>query len=63
MDCSPPGSSVNGDFSSKNTGVGCHFLLQIKSYIISPKPIVVFLYTNRELPERKIKRTVPFTII
>ena len=24
MDCSPPGSSVHG----KNTGVGCHFLLQ-----------------------------------
>ena len=24
MDCSPPGSSVQG----KNTGVGCHFLLQ-----------------------------------
>ena len=27
MDCSPPGSSVMG-FCSKNTGVGCHFLLQ-----------------------------------
>ena len=26
--CSPPGSSVNGDFPGKNTGVGCHFLLQ-----------------------------------
>ena len=25
MDCSPPGSSV---FLGKNTGVGCHFLLQ-----------------------------------
>ena len=24
MDCSPPGSSVHG----KNTGAGCHFLLQ-----------------------------------
>ena len=23
-----PGSSVSGDFPSKNTGVGCHFLLQ-----------------------------------
>ena len=22
MDCSPPGSSVHGDFSGKNTGVG-----------------------------------------
>ena len=29
MDCSPPGSSVHGiDFPGKNTGVGCHFLLQ-----------------------------------
>ena len=28
MDCSPPGSSVHGDFPGKNTRVGCHFLLQ-----------------------------------
>ena len=28
MDCSLPGSSVHGIFPSKNTGVGCHFLLQ-----------------------------------
>ena len=28
MDCSPPGSSVHGDSSGKNTGVGCHNLLQ-----------------------------------
>ena len=28
MDCSPPGSSVHGDSPSKNTGVGCHALLQ-----------------------------------
>ena len=28
MDCSPPGSSVLGDSPSKNTGVGCHALLQ-----------------------------------
>ena len=27
-DCSPPGSSVHGDSPTKNTGVGCHFLLQ-----------------------------------
>ena len=25
---SPPGSSVHGDCPGKNTGVGCHFLLQ-----------------------------------
>ena len=28
MDCSMPGSSVHGDSPGKNTGVGCHFLLQ-----------------------------------
>ena len=28
MDCSPPGSSVHGILPVKNTGVGCHFLLQ-----------------------------------
>ena len=28
MECSPPGSSVHGDSPGKNTGVGCHFLLQ-----------------------------------
>ena len=28
VDCSPLGSSVHGDFPGKNTGVGCHFLLQ-----------------------------------
>ena len=28
MDCSPPGSSVHGDFPGENTGVGCHALLQ-----------------------------------
>ena len=28
MNCSPPGSSVYGDSPSKNTGVGCHPLLQ-----------------------------------
>ena len=28
MDCSPSGTSVQGDSSGKNTGVGCHALLQ-----------------------------------
>ena len=28
MDCSPPGSSVHGDSSGKNSRVHCHFLLQ-----------------------------------
>ena len=29
MDCSLPGSSVHGDSPGKNTGVGCHVLLQV----------------------------------
>ena len=29
MDCSPPGCSVHGDSPGKNTGVGCHTLLQV----------------------------------
>ena len=28
MDCGPPGSSVHGHSPNKNTGVGCHALLQ-----------------------------------
>ena len=28
MDCSSPGSSILGDSPDKNTGVGCHALLQ-----------------------------------
>ena len=28
MDCSPSGTSVQGDSPGKNTGVGCHALLQ-----------------------------------
>ena len=28
MDCNPTGSSVPGDSPGKNTGVGCHVLLQ-----------------------------------
>ena len=28
MDCRSPGSSVHGTLLGKNTGVGCHFLLQ-----------------------------------
>ena len=28
MDCSPSGSSVHGDSLGKNTGAGCHALLQ-----------------------------------
>ena len=29
VNSSPPGSSIHGIFPGKNTGVGCHFLLQV----------------------------------
>ena len=32
MDCSPPGSSAHGDSPGQDTGVGCHFLLQLQNY-------------------------------
>ena len=28
LDCSPPGSSINGIFPGKSTRVGCHFLFR-----------------------------------
>ena len=31
MNCSPSGSSVHGDSPGKNTGAGCHALLQVDS--------------------------------
>ena len=33
MDCSPPGFFVHGDSPGKNTGVGCHLLLQGSSQL------------------------------
>ena len=35
MDCSPPGSSVHGDFPGQNTRVAYHFLLQTISGLLS----------------------------
>ena len=32
MDCSPPGSSVHGNFPGKGTGVGCHCLLHLEGH-------------------------------
>ena len=36
MDCSPPGSFVHGKFPGKNTGTGCHFLLDPGIKLSSP---------------------------
>ena len=43
MDCSLPGSSVHGIFPGKNTGVGCHFLLQGNFPTQGPKPQILCL--------------------
>ena len=43
MDCSPPGSSVYGDSSGKNTGVGCHALLQGTFPTQGPNPRLLCL--------------------
>ena len=62
MDCSPPGSSVLGDSSGKNTGLGCCALLQgifstqglnplqVDSLPIEPpgKPVVHVLFNNQK---------------
>ena len=37
MDCSPLGSSVHGDSPGKNTGLGCHALLQGWIHIFNHK--------------------------
>ena len=42
MNCSLPGSSVHGDSPGKNTGVGCHFLLQVES-LVCHKYVVIFV--------------------
>ena len=43
MDCSLPGSSVHGDSPGKNTGVGCHFLLQACKFLYYFMFLPVFL--------------------
>ena len=48
MDCSPPDSSAHGIFS-KNTGVGCHFLLQgiFPMWSIEPTSLVSPAFAGR----------------
>ena len=50
VDCSPPGSSGHGDSPDKNTGVGCHALLQrifptqgLKPGLLHCRPILYHL--------------------
>ena len=37
MDYSTPGSSIHGIFPCKNTGVGCHFLLQNTGRLVNSR--------------------------
>ena len=55
MDCSLPGSSVHGDSPSKNTGVGCHALLQgiFPAQVLNPSLLHCRqLFLPAELPEK-----------
>ena len=52
MDCSLPGSSVHGILQGKNTGVGCHVLLQgiFPTQGSNPWHLLHLLITGRFLP-------------
>ena len=51
-DCSLPSSSVRGIFTSKNTGVGCHFLLQgiFPTHGLNPCLLLVLHWQADSLP-------------
>ena len=59
MDCSPPGSSVHGDSLSKNTGVGCHALLQgiFPTEGIKPRSLALQADSLPDEPPEKPKNT------
>ena len=65
MGCNPPGASVHGIFPDKNTGVGCHFLLQGSSWPrdrtrVSWTPGRLFtIWANRETPKVKVAQSCP----
>ena len=52
MDCSLLGSSVHGDSSGKNTGAGCHFLLQgiFQTQGLSPRLLCLLHWQAGSLP-------------
>ena len=50
MDCSPPGSSVHGISQARNTGVGCHFLLQEILATQGSNPSLLHLLQGCSLP-------------
>ena len=60
VDCRPPGSLVHGDSPGKNTGVGCHPLIQVPLEIYSNQIKTLFeisqhYTTGRQLSVENIK--------
>ena len=68
MDSSPPGSFVHGDSPGKNTGVGCHFLLQgiFPNLGIEPSfsvtPALVDRFFTTEPPRKSMYNTLHLLI-
>ena len=67
LDCSPPGSSVHGDSSGKNPGVGCHFLLQeiFPTQGLNPCLLhcrqILYLLSHREVHLKNVNNYARFT--
>ena len=60
MDCSPRGSSVHGGFTGKNTGVGCHALLQgIVTGIKSTSPASTALQADCAITTEPLEQPLP----
>ena len=57
MDYSPPGSSVYGIFPSKNTGVGCRFLLQ-QIFLAQGSNLYLLHWQADSLPLRNLGSTI-----
>ena len=59
IDCTPPGSSIHGDSPGKNTGVGCHALLQgiFPTQGSNPGPLpcrqILYCLSSQYVGERK----------
>ena len=63
MDCSPSGSSLHGIFPGKNTGVGCHFLLQEVFLTLGSNPTLLHLlhWQMNSLPPHHMQSPITFT--
>ena len=65
MDCSPPGSSVHGDSPGRNTGVGCHALLQgiFSTQELYPRLLCLLHWQAGSLPLAPPGKTLVFAIV